>query len=76
MFDDKSMIEWCNNLKGEEKEFVKRFLRDVRKYDETKSFKEALILARKAVILVRAVGVIGHAELKTPKEVWRELKGS
>ena len=76
MFDDKSMVEWCNNLKGKEKEFVKRFLKDVRKYDETKSFEEALILARKAVILVQVVRVIGYAELKTPKEVWRELKGS
>ena len=76
MFDEKSMVEWCNNLKGKEKEFVKRFVRDVYEHDETKSVEEALILARKAVILAKAVSVIGYAELKTPKEVWRELMGS
>ena len=76
MFDEASMAKWCNGLKGYDKEFVKWFLKNVREHDETKTFKEALIDARMALILRKAIGIIGYAKLKTPREVYKELTGS
>lgn len=76
MFDEKSMFEWVNSLEGKEKEFVRRYLRYVATHDETKSFMNALIDARKAIILSKAISIIGYGELKTPNQVLKELRGS
>ena len=75
-FDAESMLEWFKNLKGKERDFVKRFALNVHNRDESKSPLEALIDARKAFILGKAIGVLAYIELKTPQQIWKELSES
>jgi hypothetical protein len=77
MFDDESIQKWCNSLTGRDKAYVKFIVRNYqREHDYNTSIWEALIYARKAVILRDAINVIAYTQCKTPREVYNELKAS
>lgn len=79
MFDDTSIKEWCNSLKGRDKEFVRLVIKKyMREHNYNASITEALVHARKAMILRVAIVLTAYIECKTPKEVlneWRISKG-
>jgi hypothetical protein len=73
MFDNESLREWINGLSGRDKEYVRQVLRNYAMKHDDATCTEALIYARKAMILRNAINTIAYVQLKTPSEVWNEM---